>query len=259
MPDKFTNLYRCPFHPAPSSQLLCMVFFFCLFFIGCQNSKTHHPTKNELLLLAVAYNYQQSQNSSDCKTQYKNLNSLYQAYFNTEFVNYPTSCENIIIGDSTMDLARTVTTFYDKTKTYNYAVSGNTACDYLYQMEAIKCNPKNVLIATGDGNGLLKKVASGTSIDTMKKVTARIKEKWNANIAIIGIHPVLLTNENIAKNAVNAGVSQLGYCYINPLPIFGVGENDPPDSSVMLDQIHYNVSVYPKYKAQITSQCSIIF
>jgi hypothetical protein len=41
--------------------------------------------------------------------------------------------------------------------------------------------------------------------------------------------------------------------------IFGVGENDPPDSSVMLDQIHYNASFYPKYKTQITSQCNIIF
>ncbi len=252
MPLKFTNLYRCP-------RCSSVVFFFCLFVIGCQNTKTNHPTNNELLLLAVAYNYQQSQNSGDCKTQYKNLNSLYQTYFNTEFTNYPTTCENVIIGDSTMDLARSTTTLYDKSKTYNYAISGNTACDYLYQMEAIKCNPKNVLIATGDGNGVLRKVSSATSIDTMKKVTARIKEKWNANIVIIGIHPILLTNENIAKNAVNIGVSQLGYCYINPLPIFGVGENDPPDSSLMLDQIHYNTTIYPKYKAQITSQCGIIF
>jgi hypothetical protein len=126
-------------------------------------------------------------------------------------------------------------------------------------MEAIKCYPRNVLVATGDGNGLLRKIPSQVSIDTIKKVTTRIMEKWNSKIVIIGIHPILLTNENIAKNPVNAGVSKLVSCYINPLPIFGVGENDPPDSTLMIDQIHYNSTIYPKYKTQILNQCGITF
>ena len=244
MPIRFIHIYRC---------LRCasVVFLYSLFILDCKNTKPQHPTKNELLLLAVAYNHQQSQKANDCKTQYKSMNSLYPKYATTEFANYSTTCETIIIGDSTMDLARSVPTFYDTTKTLNYAVSGNTACDYLYQMEAIKCYPKNVLIATGDGNGVLKKVSSATSIDTMKKVILRIKEKWNANSIVIGIHPILLPNENIAKNPVNAGVSQLISCFINPLPIFGVTETDPPDTSLMLDQIHYNATIYPKYRTQI--------
>lgn len=231
--------------------------FFILLSLGCQNSKQTHPTKSEILLLAAISSYQQSQ-ANDCKTQYKSLNSLLNSYIATTFSTYSTSCDGVIIGDSTMDLART-TSFYDNTKTLNYAISGNTACDYLYQMDIIKCNPQKVLIATGDGNGVLRKVSSNTSIETMRKVIAKVKQKWNPTIVVIGIHPILLTNENISKNPVNAGVSQLGACYINPLPIFGVGENDPPDSSLMLDQIHYNSTIYPKYKTQITTQCSITF
>ena len=223
---------------------------------NCENKKEFHPTTSELLLLAVVS--QQNKDPNDCKTHYKSLNSLYQDYYNVEFKNYPTTCQNIIIGDSTMDLART-SSFYNTSLTYNYAVSGNTACDYLYQMEAIRCNPQNVIIATGDGNGVLKQLPSQTSIDTMKKVTLRVKEKWNANIVIIGIHPVLLSNENLAKNPVNAGVSQLTSCYIDPLPIFGVGENDPPNSAVMLDSIHYNSTIYPLYKTQIENQCGVFF
>jgi hypothetical protein len=246
---RFVNLYLCS----------SVVIFYFFSIIGCQNTKADHPTKNDLLLLAALYNYQQSQTNGDCKSQYKSMNSLYSTYAATEFVNYPVNCENIIIGDSTMDLARSTSNFYDKTKTLNYSISGNTACDYLYQMEAIKCYPKNVLIATGDGNGVLRKISNQVSIDTMKKVVTRVKEKWNANTIIIGIHPVLLTNENIAKNPVNAGVSQLVPCYINPLPIFGVTENEPPDSTLMLDQIHYAQSIYPKYKTQILNQCGLTF
>ena len=238
------------------------IFIFIILILITSNCHTKNQTnisKNELLLLAAIYNYQQSQNNGDCKNQYKTMNSLYTNYAITEFVNYSTSCENIIIGDSTMDMARAISNFYDKTKTFNYAISGNTACDYLYQMEAIKCYPKNVLVATGDGNGVLRKIPSQVSIDTIKKVTTRIMEKWNSKIVIIGIHPILLTNENIAKNPVNAGVSQLVSCYINPLPIFGVGETDLLDNTLMLDQIHYNSTIYPKYKTQILNQCGITF
>lgn len=223
---------------------------------NCENKKESHPTRNELLLLAVVS--QQNKDPNDCKTYYKSLSSLYKNYYDMEFVNYSTSCETVIIGDSTMDLAR-ATSFYDTSKTHNYAVSGNTACDYLYQMEAIRCNPQNVIIATGDGNGVLKQVSSQTSIDTMKKVTLRAKEKWNTNIIIIGIHPILLSNENLTKNPVNTGVRQLTSCYIDPLPIFGVGETDPPDGAVMLDSIHYNSTIYPLYKTQIENQCGVFF
>ncbi|HMV43175.1 MAG TPA: hypothetical protein PKD50_11610, partial [Leptospiraceae bacterium] len=223
----------------------------CLIFIYCQNHSERNPKKKDLILFAALYTYQKTQ-STDCKDQYKYLNSLYATYASATFSSYSTQCDAIILGDSTMDLAR-ATSFYDATKTLNYAISGNTACDYFYQIENIRCNPKNVLIATGDGNGVLRKVSSANSIETMRKVIAKIKGKWNANIVVIGIHPILLPSENSLKNPVNQGVSQLGVCYINPLPIFGVGENDPPDSSLMIDSIHYNPTIYPKYKTQITS------
>lgn len=70
MPIRFIHIYRC---------LRCasVVFLYSLFILDCKNTKPQHPTKNELLLLAVAYNHQQSQKANDCKTQYKSMNSLY--------------------------------------------------------------------------------------------------------------------------------------------------------------------------------------
>ncbi|MDX1959748.1 MAG: hypothetical protein SFU98_14325 [Leptospiraceae bacterium] len=239
------------------SQIIAIVL--CITLLGCENqSKEKFPIKKELL--AIAYLSVKEKEKEDCKNEYKSLNtSLYSNYLSTQFSKYSNSCENVIIGDSTMDLAKLNLEFYDRSKTLNYAVAGNTACDYLYQFEGIGCSPKNVLIATPDGNGVLRKVVSSTSITMIKKLTDRIKQKWNSKIVIIGIHPVLLSNENLLKNPVNKGVKDLGYCYIDPNPIFGVSESEMPSQSLMVDQIHYSETIYPKYRQKIIEQCGIQF
>lgn len=225
-----------------------IILLLLLLVMGCDNSGTRYSHKNEALKLLIL----------DCLQEYKTLNPLYPFYTDSIFKNYSASCDNVIIGDSTMDYSR-VMSFYDPVRTYNYAIAGNTACDYLYQLEAIKCYPKNVLIATPDGNGVIKNISCQTSVDTIRKVITIVKDKWNPNIVIIGINPVLLTNVNTNKNPVNQEVSKLGACYINPLPIFGVTENQLPDSSLMIDQIHYQEIIYTKFKAKIYNQCGINF
>ena len=224
----------------------------------CQQQKEKHPTKKDYFIALIILNTKNPNNS--CVSNYGQLNPLLSSYQTNEFINYSSTCDTVIIGDSTMDLSRQ-TSFYDKLKTSNYAISGNTACDYINQMEYLKCNPKNVIIASADGNGILRGVSTQTSIDTINQVVNRAKEKWNPNIiVVIGVHPILLVSANKSKNEVNKGVSQIkGICYINPLPIFGVGENDPPDTSYMIDQIHYKEPIYSKYKIQIENQCGLKF
>lgn len=225
--------------------------------VSCINEpKEKHPTKKDYLILWSVLNSPKP--VDNCISDYSQLNPLFNTYLQNDFINYSTSCQNIIIGDSTMDLSRQ-TTFYDKSKTNNYSVSGNTACDYLYQMEYINCTPQNVLIATADGNGILRNVSSQASINTLKKVIDRSKVKWNPNkIIVIGVHPVLVTVANRNKNYVNNEIAKLtDICYINPLPIWGVGENDLPRTDYMLDSIHYKQPIYDLYKAQILSQCGV--
>lgn len=235
---------------------IILIILLILFSISCIQEKEKHPTKKDYFILWYVLNSPKP--VDNCINDYSQLNPLFNTYLQNDFVNYSTSCQNIIIGDSTMDLSRQ-TTFYDKTKTNNYAVSGNTACDFLYQMEYINCIPKNVLIATADGNGVLRSVSSQASINTLKKVIDRSKVKWNpSKIIVIGIHPVLVTAANKNKNPVNSEIAKLtDICYINPLPIWGATENDPPRTDWMLDSIHYKQPVYDLYKTQILNQCGV--
>lgn len=233
-----------------------LLILFLSLFISCNEPKEKHPTKKDytLAILAIVNNF-----SDSCLSDYGTLNPLFTIYYNDIFSSYPISCETVIIGDSTMDLSRQ-TTFYDSVKTYNYSVSGNTACDYLQQMEYVKCqNPKNILIATADGNGVLRGVSSSASISTIEKVINRSRVKWNPEkIIVIGIHPVLVTSANTNKNSVNNGVSQIpNICYINPLPIWGATETDNPRVDWMIDSIHYQSNVYDLYKTQILNQCGV--
>lgn len=227
-------------------------------FLLCENKKEKHPTKHDYLIAWIIYTNQKP--IDNCINDYKQLNPLWNTYYTNTFINYSTSCENIIIGDSTMDLSRK-TTFYDSNKTHNYSVSGNTACDYLQNVEYIKCdNPKNILIATSDGNGVLRDIPSQVSINTIKKLVTKVKTKWTSvqKVIVIGIHPIQVNSANKNKNSVNLGVSQIeGICYINPLPIWGVGENDLPRDDWMLDSIHYKEPVYSLYKTQILNQCGV--
>lgn len=236
--------------------ILFLILFVFSFSCIQQPEKEKHPTKKDYLILLYVLNSPKP--VDNCINDYSQLNPLFNTYLQNDFVNYSTSCQNIIIGDSTMDLSRQ-TTFYDKTKTNNYSVSGNTACDYLYQMEYINCTPKNVLIATADGNGVLRNVSTQASINTLKKVIDRSKVKWNpSKIIVIGIHPILVTAANRNKNAVNNEIAKMtDICYINPLPIWGASETDSPRTDYMLDSIHYKQPVYDLYKAQILSQCGV--
>jgi len=212
------------------------------------------PTKQDWLiaLTAVSYNF-----TDDCVKDYQNLSSIFPTYQTSVLSSLPTHCETAIIGDSTMDIGRQVSGFYDPSKTNNYGIGGNTACDMLYQMDFINCNPANVLIATADGNGILRNVAPSTSIKTIGKIISKAKEKWSPKIILIGVHPIQVTSANKIKNEVNEGVKSLADCYIDPLPIFGVGANDLPPSNFMADSIHYKEPIYTRYHNQILNQCGV--
>jgi len=224
-----------------------------LILASCQKSEPH-PTKQDWIIALTALYY----NVDDiCIREYGSISPLGVHYATNLFSGYPTTCENIIIGNSTMDIGRQVANFYDPNKTNNYGIGGNTACDMLLQMQFIRCNPKNVIIASADGNGVLRGVPPEVSKNTIQKIINKSKERWDAKVILVGIHPIKLVEGNQKKNQVNTLVRNISDCYIDMVALFGVGENDLAPDSLMTDQIHYKEPIYTNLKNKILTQCGV--
>jgi hypothetical protein len=227
---------------------------FLLIFINCQEKPNN---KNQDLLIgltAVAYNF-----SDDCLVDYKVLSSAYNSYLNV-LPTFKEGSKVVIIGDSTMDLSRPFNpwSFF----TDNRAISGNTACDFLYQSRSIGVGYETAMIATMDGNGILRGVSLEASVRTLKKVVSYAKDSLKvSNVILLGVHPIRNENANIRKNAINgqmkAYANQNGYCFIDMVELFGKTELQMADESQMIDDIHYKDYFYPLIKSKIKSQCNI--
>jgi hypothetical protein len=224
-----------------------------LILLSCNTDKTSPSDQDIMIALALIH---ASQDNS-CVAQYGSISPLGNFYNQNLFSGFPETCENVIIGNSTMDIGRQVSGFYDANKTNNYGIGGNTACDMLLQMEYIRCNPKNVIIASADGNGVLRGVSAETSKNTINQIINKARERWDANIILVGIHPVKIREANIRKNRVNELVRPLPDCFVNMVELFGVGENDLPPDNLMVDNIHYAESVYFLLRDKILNQCGV--
>lgn len=216
--------------------------------------KEKSPTDEDILisLLTIYYNV-----PDECVYEYGTISPLGAFYKANLFDSYPKTCKNAIIGNSIQDIGRQINGYYDPKITNNYGIGGNTACDMLIQMELIECKPENVVIATADGNGVLRGVPSQTSVKTVNKIIKRAKQKWNANVILVGIHPVQNESANIRKNAVNEGVKNIPDCFIDMVSLFNVGINDPPPTNYMADPIHFKEPVYTMLHNQIKNQCGV--
>jgi hypothetical protein len=221
--------------------------------IGCKKSESSPTEKDWTLALSAIYF-----NVDDiCIRQYGTVSPLAPYYAANLFSGYPETCENAIIGNSTMDIGRQVPNFYDPKKTNNYGIGGNTACDMLIQMQYIRCHPKNVIIASADGNGVLRSIPPEISKETIEKIIARAKERWKARVVLVGIHPIKLQEANQRKNIVNNLIKNSADCYIDMVKLFGFGINDLAPDNLMADQIHYKEPVYSNLKNQILTQCGV--
>jgi hypothetical protein len=232
-------------------KLLLILLLFI--FSNCEK-KEPSPTNEDWTLAAAAYYF----NVDDmCVREYGYVSPLAPNYAVNVFSGYPATCDNAIIGNSTMDIGRSVNGFYDPAKTNNYGIGGNTACDMLLQMQFIKCNPKNVIIASADGNGILRGVPPEVSKRTIEKIIAKSKERWNAKVTLVLTHPIKLPEANQRKNIVNDLVRNSADCTMDMVKLFGVGINDPPPNNLMKDQIHYDTPVYTLLKNALLSQCGV--
>lgn len=238
----------------PGILLLFAIIWLAFFLSSCSHNSDRKKKNQDVLIAFVFY-----QVGRGCYIDYPSPNPLLITY-KDELLSNPTTCENVIIGDSTMDIGRQKDFFYDRSKTQNYGIGGSTACDFHTAYEYVRCkNPKSVLIATSDGNGVLKGISPEVSQKTIASLVDKVRSGLNpSTIAVLGIHPVEVTAANSVKDKTNTLVSQIpNICYIDPLPIFGVGENAPPPEGTMDDSIHYGEIIYRRYKNILSAKCRI--
>ena len=154
--------------------------------------------------------------------------------------------DNIIIGDSTMDISTRYTGFLSA-NSYSYAVAGNTACDMIEQLETVNVkNVKHIIISTSDGNGLLRGISISIISNTVKQLVESLKAKYpEAKITIILIHPVQVSQAENKRSGLNDLIkSDSGAnCFIDPSGLFVNGAKD------YLDSIHYTETISFKVKS----------
>ena len=202
---------------------------------------------------------------SECRAYSGSANPLYptSAYF-TKFFTDQTDYEVVIRGDSTMDISSQYDWFLSPAS-QSVAVSGNTLCDMIEQVPAIKTvNPSAVIISTAGGNDLMHGIDLDLVIQSGKLLIDQTRSKFPfSKIVMVGIHPTFVTFGNENKAYTNSAIRDYllntypDTCWIDPLPIFGKAEGEPPDASQMLDSIHYNETISGLVKDSILSLCGV--
>ncbi|EPG75068.1 hypothetical protein LEP1GSC058_0056 [Leptospira fainei serovar Hurstbridge str. BUT 6] len=171
---------------------------------------------------------------------------------------------NIIGIDSTMDISRQYNGFLNPNQSLSVAIIGNTACDAITQLGAIKTpNPQNFIISTADANGILHGINNDYIVFTVKRLISKIRDRWpTIRIAVIGVHPTrnaaINTHKGYTNSQIAAYVQTLNNaCYYDPMPLFGVGPGESAPTSLMLDTVHYNAAISFQIKDILQTVCGI--
>ncbi|PNV72648.1 SGNH/GDSL hydrolase family protein [Leptospira inadai serovar Lyme] len=256
-------------------------FLFLLIFIGsfaCQNigfqnnlinsnSKSAISTMDPVhsLLLADLILDQMELTPDECMSTYGAMNLSwplpdYYGRISSDTRDYA----NIIGIDSTMDISRQYGGFLNTSQSLSVAVIGNTACDEITQLDAIKTqNPRNFIISTADANGLLHGINNDYVVFTVKRLISKIRGRWpTIRIAVVGIHPTrnaaINNNKDYTNSQVGAYMQTLSNsCYYDPLPLFGVGPGESAPTSLMLDTVHYTEAISFQIKSKLQTVCGI--
>lgn len=254
-------------------------FMISFLIVGCSNFNPfpHKTSKKEELkrdLSIIAWltwmTNPDAFDESPCTQIDPNPNPLYlQSPYYFTFVTNTTVSQNIIIGDSTVDISRTYSGWLNPTTTYSYAVSGNRLCGMNTEMRAIKITtePHFVLISTNGGNDALSGGFTNAQIQqNLVYLVDKIRARWvNTMIVLMLIHPTQLAGANAAKGAINTAAANYvnslnNTCVYNPGPdplAFNKVEGQAADPSQMLDSIHYNQAMSFTIKSRLSAVCGL--
>lgn len=214
--------------------------------------------------------------ASEC-TAWSGTNRGFNSRY-TDFRNDTKQYENIILGDSTMDISGRYEGFLDPKKTQNLAVGGNNLCDMNRQMFVIQTeNPSHILISTAGGNELIQDISLENRVRSLELLLQKVSERYpNTFVSLVGVHPTRIPELNIQRPEHNTAMKNAfenfsgninSPCWVNPLPLFGdgsLGENDPAPASDMIilpggniDPVHYNQSISFALKSLLEDECNL--
>jgi hypothetical protein len=239
-----------------------LIFVILFFSCGVINLPKKENMQRRLFLAAsvIAVNF-----GDECLSSYSYLSPLYNPYLNV--IPSYNGGKSVIIGDSTMELSKAENVW--ESTTDNRAISGNTACDFLFQIRGVGNGYETLIIASMDGNGIIRGVSSANSIATLTKVASYGIEILKVkNVILIGNHPVKNPDINFKKNIINDAMNSMatskGYCFIDTVSLWGSSPTSTATDSMMkveidgsIDNIHYNQKYYPVLKKKILSQCGL--
>lgn len=263
------------------TSLLSLSLCFVSFCKSTPSDKERAQKDLYFIALLTFFQNQQSLDYVDCFGWTNGPNPTYflVPYYYTFALNSG-NFQNIIIGDSSMDISTRYANFIDPTKTYSYAVAGNTSCDMRSQFSigqnalgkyngAIQAiaQPQFVLIATAGGNDMLQSMPNSLVIKNNKDLVDKARLRFPlAKIVVVGIHPTQVAYGNANKVVTNTAIkdyltaSVSNSCYLDPKSLFsGTGsvEGGAAEASDLLDSIHYNQAISFALKAALQTNCGI--
>lgn len=182
---------------------------------------------------------------NECRKSYPLKSSLYPTNkYAGNFQKDETEYKTIILGDSTLDYIRRFPEYHSD-QTQNLAVAGNTLCDILEQLPAIKSkSPEAIIISTGGGNDLIRKIPTEIILQTGNTLFQELRMLFpKTKLILAGVHPTRLNHVNANRKLVNSGFAKKVDCYVDTEVYFQVDQEGKPGFMELLDQVHYSKDI----------------
>jgi hypothetical protein len=237
-----------------------ILFLFLLLFISCGNQDNSKQREQDLIFALLLAQNASVYEQADCQLYYQ-LNPVYvSGGYAERFISDRKQYENIIVGNSTIDISQKFSNYYNTQATQINAVSGDTLCDYRSRVgkSINSTNPSAIITSTVGGNDLLKSFSNERIVETFRDYHSYLRNRFHSTKLIyIEVHPTFVDKANSNRKVISAQMRALSpdSCWVNPDPCF----SNPLLESEMLDSIHYNQASALCIKSLVSSQCGVNF
>lgn len=231
--------------------------FIALIFLACQ-PKEKDPVPDLIFLSLLMQQNPTIYDSAECQLFYP-LNPIYvSAGYAQRFMNDGKQYENVVLGNSTMDISRSFPGFHDPNRTQINAVGGDTLCDFRSRFPySIRTqSPENIVVSTAGGNDILRNIPLPRIVSTFEDFHSNLRSRFpSSKLSYIEVHPTFVDSANKVRKNLSSQLREIssGSCWVNPDPCF----SDPLKDSEMLDAIHYNQSSAFCIRNLLKNQCEV--
>lgn len=258
-----------------------LLFLLAIGLIHCQNPSNKNKDRDRLIQAGlILYLIQESRSAPLDDSECSNWSSVNRAFERRykQFLNDKGQYQNLILGDSTMDISGRYVGFFNPSITQNLAVGGNSLCDIIRQFSVIQSqNPQNILVSTVGGIDLLQGIPLEKRGRSLELLIEKIQNRFpNANISMVAVHPTQIPSVNQERGIHNNFLKNKAFallggppkiCWLDPLPLFGDGTLSPsdpaPDQNMIvlpdgtIDPVHYNKDMSFAIKEKLELDCNL--